>query len=255
MSNSNINSINSVLFKNETLKNMFNKISDEAQKQLSTFHEYKSEKKDECSINQNNKLCSESDKYNENFTQEFLMERYKTHFPSNLVTPTEFNPKLNLNKNDALSREAESFIKTDVPNCFNFIEKMLTPSSNLEKLSSANWIKCYSELNSVSERFFLTENLKNSLISIENFFSKYSFKGKKDTFICEIDDISFVDSLQILKLKDYHLERKNFIFSTEEESISDDYFSIGQVALIRTRELKEFNNLYITNFNNIKQVK
>jgi hypothetical protein len=126
---------------------------------------------------------------NENFTQEYYMERYKKYIPSNLVTPTDFNKNIGEffhenagnNFNNNLMSNISSNNRRSVPN-FSSKNRFDKPSQNyrpinsfslvdlvaskfnsdflqsqIESLSLFNWIKIFNELN------------ENQKISLENF--------------------------------------------------------------------------------------
>lgn len=200
---------NNHLFKNENLKNMLNKLSEEAKKQFSCssasnssklnellntkfFLEEKNVKHSE-NFNEKNNFRIENVENNENFTQQFYMERYKNYIPSNVITPADFNANINKDhKNLLLSGEnnKKSNLTYDNQNIsinnqhknsqqnFNFFEIFFDKiKSDLVHLKSSqlnleNWIKCFNELhiNNREKQILLREFLKTFNLKIKRNF-------------------------------------------------------------------------------------
>ena len=259
----NSNDYNSI-FKNENLKNMLNKLSEDAKKQFSNSNssnssklnellntkffidEEKLKKQSKCKFN------LENEENNDNFTQEFYMERYKNYIPSNIITPADFNANFDKEniarvfgsgkKNSSLEISFQRNIpKTSSNNDsitnknFNFFEiftdklKSDLIISKINQINFENWLNCYNELhsNNKEQKIHLREFLRNMnskenrtitgsiLYKLHNFFSKYLIDSDKEILIGEILDVKFIDNLQILKIKDFNLNTREIVIFEE----------------------------------------
>jgi hypothetical protein len=191
--------MSNIFIKNESLKNMFQRVSEEAKKHLNnSSHELKSTSpriteiqnmenfdlfptykvaKNDDDINNitsnfdpinkdiieipDNELVK-SIKLNENFTQEFFMERYKDFIPSKLVTPSDFNKncsRIYKKENAQLGQRTQiSYIS---PYGID-----ITPSQNNPSTLPENMLFI---LKLIESKFYLQSDLNNLRVKTLNF--------------------------------------------------------------------------------------
>lgn len=214
---------------------------------------------------------------NDNFTEEFYMERYKNFIPSKFLTPSNFREKSITNSSNfetymRVNDRGESHLlnssnrknKEDLPSSSLLIHiiqsKIKREKNSNRKLTFSNWIKIYNELNQgrsiglsacMKKREQLRSGGEYSSVpdKLETFFKKYSFANQKEILILEVSSIKLVDCLQIITVKDYNLESKDILVVKEEEEfnsgvikniMSDSQFTPGEVILIKTKSLRDF---------------
>jgi hypothetical protein len=314
------NNDNNPLFKNENLKNMLNKLSEEAKKQFSYSNASNSSKLndlintkffiEEENLKKNSEAVDkfvfnlENEENNQNYTQEFFMERYKNYIPSNIITPADFNAnfnketkeffgsernyendkKVDLNKNLKHSHTNLTNFKSN-SNFFEIFSDKLKSDSIKFKLTQFNlesWIYCFNELHAnnkekkISLREFLSvwnslekRNFNDSILSqLESFFSNYSISSEKEIIIGEINDIKFMDNIQIITIKDFNSLTKEIVIVEENSdginlnsTIRDDYFKLNEIIILKRNSMRLLNsqfsydpNLSIISLTNIKKL-
>lgn len=285
-------SSNNIMMKNETLKNMIVKLSEQAKQQFSNYDYDGMDLFDKCgqdkNINNftydigtdNKNPINNSYNNNENFTQEYYLERYRNFIPSNLVTPTDFKKYT-----DDIIKMTDFSINNfncNSTNIIDFIQAKLFSELQKNKykdLNIFNWLRMYNELND-SKKISLNSYIENFNTNesysvyqkLEYFFTQFSVDTKKEIIIAQIKKVKFMDCLQIIEVMDFTRKRREFIITAEEMNvseknvinslISDTQFRVDEVLLIKTsglRELKVSESLFgkklvTVSMKNIKQL-
>jgi hypothetical protein len=261
MSARNSNNDNNPLFKNENLKNMLHKLSEEAKKQFTYSNVSNSSRLNELlntkffieedNLKKNYQVEKfnfnlENEENNENFTQEFYMERYKNYIPSNIVTPADFNANfnkdtkefsgsagnyqnktniLNQNKNYEnclINQTSHSNVENQNLNFFEiFFEKLKSDSLKFKSnhLNLENWIKCFNELHA---------NNKEKKIHLREFLSGLNLKEKKN----------FIDSI-LIELETFF---SKYTIHSDKEIIIGEITDIKFMDNLQIITIKDFNS-------------
>jgi hypothetical protein len=257
---------NNILMKSETLKNMMNKLTEEAKNQLQEG-EQNNNIFNKSIIYQEDKIFTENmfdnfgnnmnngeelkifninpnpeDNY-ENFTQEYYMERYKKFIPSNLVTPTDFSTNLNI------ILEPKFINDFSVTNTQNKV-KMPQMTLDLKKGTTK------SNISPKTTNILLTENLfdlvqskinSNKLesklinISIFNWIRIYNELNQTSKINLDI----FIENLSSKKFTSIYSKLESFFslygIDTKKEIIICEVCKIKFIDCLQIIELKDFN--------------
>jgi hypothetical protein len=271
MNNLNLN--NNIFGKSENLRNMMNKITEDAQKanQISDDSKIKLEnyfnKENYFNLGRDNRdfrqdfhnninnieKLFKNEKTNENYTQEYIMERYKNYLPCNMKTPTDFNKNILLNSSNT---NRPIHLYENKRNLFDEVNSIVLAKIRLNKISSfkiTNWLLAFKTLNRDTVPTFdsLMNSEKNSgiLETITSYFGEYSVSQNKNLIICEIEKIKEIDCRKVLVLKDIQLnifeliviegeiDLETLIFN--EEIIKDFNFQENDVVLVNLDSQRE----------------
>jgi hypothetical protein len=273
---SNFNSGNNIIFKNEALKNMMNKITEDAKKQFASSARNTSEHKKLMNLNLDDYFSEENHKpihtsiqnCHENFSNEYFLERYKQFIPSTLITPTEFNITKGMEK-----IKTSKIFNENVSNYTVDPEEAIKKRYHMEmsyklnlNLSLINWIDALKFLTKTSVADLSERLIKNNFQLFEYLqksFSEFCLSSNgKDLIVCEVAEINIIDCLQIVTVKDFNLTTTKFVVMKDDQNslIDDSYFTIGEVLLIKLKSLKNMtnfladDNLSLVNIRDIKQI-
>jgi len=246
---------NNSIFKNENLKNMLNKLSEDAKKQFSNCNSSNSSKLNELLntkffIDEENlqkqskcKFNLENEENNINFTQEFYMERYKKYIPSNIITPADFNANFNKenvarvfesgNKHPSSENSFQRNIPKNSSNNesfanrnknFNFFEiftdklKSDLIISKINQINFENWLNCYNELHS---------NNKEKIINLREFLRNLTSK----------ENINFTQS-NLYQLNNFF---SKYLIESDKEILIGEILDVKFIDNIQIIKIKDFN--------------
>lgn len=251
-----------VFMKNETLKNMLLKISQDV-KTNSSYSDFNNLLiEDKHQTNNFNNINSELN--NENFTNDFFRERYKNLIPSRYVTPSNFLKNQNFDEKipvKGYSNELEKEFNINIKEIL--IHKMSLDQIKLysEKCTIQNWIKTYNELNPnkmMSVKNIYSEHPPDNFIFIEklkNYFFQYCYNSSVGKFvlICEVQDVHIIDNLIILDVIDFQLKKIKLLVTQNDtapnQEINDNLmiqselqFRIKEIVILRNDHVKEIKS-------------
>lgn len=288
----NFDSNKNPLLKNNTLKNMLDRLSEQAKQRFGGESEITSNNKDHKEkesihhfndfefFGKNNfkpELKEHVANY-DNFTQEFFMERYKQFIPSKYITPTDFRNESELIEvvqgNNITIEKFSDNLKNFNENMqlFHIIKSKIQLKDfefKLKNLNLESWIRMHNELNDgISININSDRDATVFILKLENFFNRYSLNVLAKPFIIsEVSEIKLIDCLQILTIKDFNLETKDILITKADETLStgiidnlvnDDQFTIGEVIIIKNSRMKELNigenKINIISLSNVKQL-
>jgi hypothetical protein len=189
---------------------------------------------------------------NENFTQEFYMERYKNFLPSKIVTPSDFNKNVqNYNTQNFFNTQNNNFSRSDNnlsnnlgQSDHNKLQNNLKSSSSnnipLEQakifqlisakynseiltlkstgLDISNWLKVYNELH------------QNKKITIQNYFETYVLLMREGKAMKPANSI-------IEKLESFF---NGFSFKSEKEVVIGQIVNVKLIDCLQILELVDF---------------
>lgn len=213
-------------FKNDILSNMIQKFSEEAKKQfeLSAFSNKQSlHENNQETRNEENDLLEESTKHIINQDQKFKLSNCSYN---KIMSPTDFK----------LNQKCSNDNNGKVPKCYlqSIIQK--SKDSNcllqlLKNISLTKWMNSYIKL------------INPNIQSIDEMLTKlrsYSFESKST--LCEVKEITVLDCIQIITVKDIHLTEKKIVLTNNNgnyesvgDLINDYYLQEGDVFLCKNK--------------------
>lgn len=215
------------LYKNDILSNMIQKFSEEAKKQfeLSSFsktnllQEDDQKKKDD-----DNYHLEESAKQLMNEDKRFQLTN---HSYNKIVSVNDFNNKKPSTNHNNGKNPSEICLQT-------IIQKKKENNllmHLLKNISLTKWINTYSKL--IDTNFQSIEEILKKLQS-------YTFEAKST--ICEVKEVTVLDCIQIITVKDIRLNEKKIILTknngnheSEGDLINDYYLKEGDVFLCKNK--------------------
>lgn len=236
---------NTSIFKG-TLKNILQKLSDDAEQQISSRNE-KVNCTDNISRFDLEKRQTQDDCPYDNFTQDFYLERYKNYMPSKFVTPAEF-------KCYGLEKTTEADLgnsdrSLDVYQLVQKAKAKFDFGRTVEGFNLINWARGFKEVNGVHK------DLPPNTVLFK-FFMESGFESKNWLIMAQVESVKEIDEIVIFSLKDFSRKEREVIIK-DIQGFSCE-FSKGSVIIFKCSDLNVYSKMsHLTwvNFDKIKIIK